>query len=53
MRPTVHDIAAKAGVSLATVERMVARGELRELRVGRAVRISAPELRRYLAEGAA
>jgi excisionase family DNA binding protein len=50
---TFSQVAERLGISLATVERMVARGELRELRVGRAVRISAPELRRYIAGGAA
>lgn len=50
---TFSQVAERLGISLATVERLVARGDLRELHVGRAVRVSAPELRRYLAEGAA
>lgn len=49
---TYEQVGERLGVSLATVERLVARGELSELRVGRAVRITAPELRRYLAGGA-
>ena len=47
------DVAERLGVSLDTVQRLVKRGELRELRVGRTVRIAAPELRRYLSGGAA
>ncbi|MGO1508869.1 helix-turn-helix domain-containing protein [Microbacterium sp.] len=45
---TYEQVAERLGVSLSTVEREVARGELREKRVGRAVRITASSLRRYL-----
>lgn len=50
---TFPEVGERLGVSLATVERLVARGDLRELRVGRSVRVTAAELRRFLSVGAA
>lgn len=41
---TVDDAAALAGVAPNTIRNMLARGELQAVKIGRAVRIPAPQL---------
>lgn len=45
---TVREFAARWGVSTRTVDRAIARGEIRTTRIGRSVRIPAKEVRRML-----
>ena len=46
---TLSDVAARLRVSRRTVERLVARGNLRVVRIGSAVRVTERELAAYLA----
>jgi excisionase family DNA binding protein len=48
---TVREVAAELRVSGMTVRRLVERGELRAIRVGRSVRIERAELDRFLRQG--
>lgn len=43
---SVHEVAAVAGTSEKTIRNLIARGQIRVARVGRAVRIPASELER-------
>jgi excisionase family DNA binding protein len=45
-----RDAAAIGGVTVRTIERIIARGELRILRFGRRIRIAPSELARYIAD---
>lgn len=42
---TANEVAARWGLSLRNIRRMIARGDLQVVRIGRAVRISAEALR--------
>jgi len=46
---TYRDAADELRVCAKTVERLVQRGELRAVRIGRAVRLTPDELERYIA----
>ncbi|MBS0186691.1 MAG: helix-turn-helix domain-containing protein [Planctomycetes bacterium] len=48
----LNELAAAAQVSRRTLERLVAQGRIRAVRVGRLVRISPSERARFLEEGA-
>jgi excisionase family DNA binding protein len=46
---TTTELAKRWGISLRSVERAIARGEIRAIKIGRCVRISSKEVRRLLA----
>ena len=44
---TIQDVAARWKISVPTVRRMIARGEVSPVRIGRAVRIEHSEIERF------
>lgn len=47
---TVAEIARKGHISVKTVRRLIARGELKTHRIGSQIRVSEPDWQAYLAE---
>ena len=45
---TVADVAARLSVSMKTVRRLINRGELRAVRIGRVIRVRADEVKRLV-----
>ena len=44
---TIQDVAARWKISVPTVRRMIARGEMSPVRIGRAIRIERGEIERF------